>query len=173
VDEESAAMPADTGPENMRRQARKAVLKRAQVVFDGTGIDCIVENMSKGGARIRFGSPVPLLEVLALRFHDGTSHPAKRRWAHGEVAGLEFSGAGPEAEAERRHLATTVQGLVAAADPTESVRLLRTVWFFGDEDLRRAAETVEIAWARFLAALKPHVGSRVAAVPMVVAEDGQ
>ena len=51
-----------------RREGRKAFLKRAQVVFEGAGVDCIVENMSKGGARVRFATPVALPEVLALRF---------------------------------------------------------------------------------------------------------
>lgn len=143
-----------------RREGRKAFLKRAQVVFEGAGVDCIVENMSKGGARVRFATPVVLPEVLALRFNDGTSHPARRRWAHGEAAGLEFSGAGPEAEAERRNLARTVQDAVAAADPAEALRSLRYAWFFGDEELRRAANALEMAHAKFLGALAAHVGQR-------------
>lgn len=159
VAEEPAAETAE-GEEDKRREGRKAFLKRAQVVFEGAGIDCIVENMSNGGARVRFGNPIALPEVFALRFHDGTSHPARRRWSRGEVAGLQFSGAGPAAEAERRHLAQAVQEAVAAADPTEAMRLLRHVWFFGDEELRRAAEAVEFARARFLSALDPHVARR-------------
>jgi hypothetical protein len=156
VGEASGAEAADPG-DDKRRESRKAFLKRAQVVFDGVGIDCIVENMSNGGARVRFGNPMPLPEVVALRFHDGSSHPARRRWARGEMAGLEFSGAGPGAEAERRHLAQAVQQAVAASDPAEAMRLLRRVWFFGDEELRRTAEAVEFARARFLAALTPHL----------------
>jgi hypothetical protein len=151
-----AAAAAD-GPGDKRREGRKAFLKRAQVVFENAGIDCIVENMSGGGARVRFGSPVPLPEVVALRFHDGTSHPARRRWSWGEMAGLEFSGEGPAAEAARRHLARALQDAVAATDPAEAMRLLRQVWFFGDEDLRRAAEALEFARARFLCVLTPHL----------------
>lgn len=165
VGEAPAAETADASGE-MRREARKAFLKRAQVVFEGVGIDCIVENMSKGGARVRFGAPIPLPEVVALRFADGTSHPARRCWAHGEVAGLAFSGAGPAAEAERRHLAQAVQEAVAASDPAEAMRLLRHVWFFGDEELRRTAEAVEFARARFLAALTPHVAGRSPPPPL-------
>lgn len=157
---------AEAGTGNQRREARKAFLKRAQIVFDGTGLDCIVENMSNGGARVRFGNPIALPEVIALRLNDGTSHPARRRWAHGEVAGLEFSGAGPAADAERRDLARSVRDAVAAADPSEALRSLRYAWFFGDEDLRRAAAALEMAQARFMGALAPHVGQRpVAVVP--------
>jgi PilZ domain-containing protein len=156
------AAEAVDASEDKRREGRKAFLKRAQVVFDGGGIDCIVENMSSAGARVRFGSPIALPEVFALRFQDGGSHPARRRWARGEVAGLEFSGQGPAAEAKRRHLAQAVQDAVAATDPAEAVRLLRGVWFFGDENLRRAAEALEIARARFVAALDPHVSNQAA-----------
>jgi len=50
-----------------------------------------------------------------------------------------------------------VQEAVAAADPAEAVRLLRQVWFFGDEELRRAAEALEYAQARFVHAVTPHL----------------
>ena len=156
--------------EDKRREGRKAFLKRAQVVFEGLGIDCVVENMSGCGARVRFNNPIALPEVLALRFNDGTSHPALRRWAHGEVAGLEFSGEGPAAEAERRHLARAVHDAVAAADPTEALRLLRHVWFFGDDDLRRAAEALELARARFVSALDPHLANRAEPSPVSINE---
>lgn len=168
-----AGMAADEATAaNKRGEGRKAVLKRAQIVFNGAAIDCIVENMSKGGARVRFGNPMPLPEVFALRFNDGTSHPALRRWAHGASVGLEFSGAGPAAEAERRHLSAAVRDAAAAADPAETVRLLRQVWFFGDEGLRRAAEGLEIARARFMAALDPHLPGHATAPPRVTAKDG-
>lgn len=159
--EAPAAEKAEAPAEN-RREARKAFLKRAQVVFDGAGFDCIVENMSSAGARVRFANPVALPDVFALRFNDGTTHPARRRWSHGEVAGLQFSGEGPAAETERRHLARAVQEAVAAADPAEAIRLLRHVWFFGDDELRRAAEAAEVARARFVSALGPHLASRTA-----------
>lgn len=162
---EPADEAADDADGDKRREARKAFLKRAQILFEGAGFDCIVENMSGGGARVRFASPTPLPEVLALRFHDGTSHAARRRWSHGELAGLEFSGAGPAAEAERRHLAQAVREAVAAADPAEAVGLLRNARFFGDDDLRRAVGALEIAWARFLTTLDPHVGKRGAPPP--------
>ncbi|GAA0584186.1 hypothetical protein GCM10009416_23260 [Craurococcus roseus] len=173
-DEPPVGTGADGAAADKRGEGRKAVLKRAQVVFNGVAIDCIVENMSTAGARIRFGNPIPLPQVFALRFHDGTAHPALRRWAHGEVAGLEFSGAGPAAEAERRHLTGAVRDAAAAADPSEAIRLLRQVWFFGDEGLRRAAEALDIARARFVAALDPHIERQAAATPpnMAAHRDG-
>lgn len=168
--EEQPAAETPEAQEDKRRESRKAFLKRAQVVFEGAGIDCIVENMSGNGARVRFNNPIALPEVLALRFNDGTTHAALRRWAHGEVAGLQFSGEGPVAESERRHLARAVHEAVAAADPTEALRLLRHVWFFGDEDLRRSAEALEVARGRFVSALDPHLANRAMPQPVSINE---
>jgi PilZ domain len=151
--------------DNKRREGRKALLKRAQVVFENAGIDCIVENMSGSGARIRFGSPIALPEVVALRFHDGTSYPARRCWSRGTVVGLEFSGEGPAGEAERRHLAEALQDALVATDPADAMSLLRQVWFFGDEELRRAGEAFEYARARFVNAITPHLVDRAGTPP--------
>ena len=60
---------------------------------------------------------------------------------------------------------TEVREAVAAADPAEAVGLLRNAWFFGDDDIRRAVGALEIAWARFLTTLDPHVGKRGAPPP--------
>ena len=142
------------------------------MVFDNAGIDCIVENMSGSGARIRFGNPIALPEVVALRFPDGTSHPARRCWSRGASVGLKFTGEGPAGEAERRHLARAVQEAFAAADPAEAVRLLRQVWFFGDEDLRRAADALEYARSRFVHAVTPHLTGRAATPPPIGGDRG-
>jgi hypothetical protein len=169
VGEEPAAADAHG---DKRCEGRKLLLKRAQVVFDNAGIDCIVENMSGSGARIRFGNPIALPEVVALRFPDGTSHPARRCWSRGASVGLKFTGEGPAGEAERRHLARAVQEAVAAADPAEAVRLLRQVWFFGDEDLRRAADALEYARSRFVHAVTPHLTGRAATPPPIGGDRG-
>jgi hypothetical protein len=83
------------------------------------------------------------------------------------VAGLAFSGEGPAAEVERRHLARAVQDAVTSADPAKALRLLRHVWFFGDDGLRRAAEALEVARGRFVAALDPHLAGRASPPPSV------
>jgi hypothetical protein len=143
-----------------RHDGRKGYLKRAQIVFGGALVDCVVENMSATGARVRLGNPTPLPETFALRFHDGTAHAARRRWSHGIAVGIEFEGAGPAAEADRRHMAEAVQEASLAADPAAVLRLLRNAWFFGDEALRRAAADLELAHIRFTAALAPYTAVR-------------
>ena len=143
-----------------RHDHRKGFLKRAQIVIGGGVVDCVVENMSATGARVRLVNPTALPETFALRFHDGTSHAARRRWSHGTAAGIEFEGGGPAAEAERRHMAEAVREASLAADPAALLRLLSNAWFFGDEHLRRAAADLELAHVRFTAALAPHMDSR-------------
>ena len=44
-----------------------------------------------------------------------------------------------------------------AADPAALLGLLRAMWFFGDEQLRRAAADLELAQVRFAATLAPHM----------------
>jgi hypothetical protein len=68
-------------------------------------------------------------------------------------------------------LARAVQDAVAAADPGEAMRLLRHVWFFGDENLRRAAEALEVARARFVSALDPHLAGRTQPPPVMSIRD--
>ena len=150
---------ADTAEQ--RQGHRKGVLKRAQVLLDGgAALDCIVENLSATGAKLRFSTPTPLPEAFALRFPDGTSHAARRTWSRGATVGIAFEGGGPAAEAERRHLVEAVREASLAADPAAMLNLLRTAWFFGDGQLRRAAADLELAQVRFTAALAPHLGRR-------------
>jgi hypothetical protein len=146
-----------TSTAEQRNDARKGFLKRAQIVAGGAVLDCVVENLSATGARLRLGNPTPLPEAFALRFPDGASHAARRRWSHGTAVGVEFEGGGPAAEAERRHMAEAVREASLAADPAPMLALLRTAWFFGDENLRRAAADLELAQVRFAAALAPHM----------------
>jgi hypothetical protein len=158
VDRGRAMEQADTMEQ--RHDARKTFLKRAQIVDGGAVLDCVVENLSATGARLRLGAPTPLPEAFALRFSDGASHAASRRWSLGTAVGVAFEGAGPTAEAERRHMMEAVREASVAADPRAMLDLLRAAWFFGDEGLRRAAADLELAQVRFTSALAPHMGPR-------------
>ncbi len=149
-----------TSTAEQRNDARKGFLKRAQIVAGGAVLDCVVENLSATGARLRLGNPTPLPEAFALRFPDGASHAARRRWSHGTAVGVEFEGGGPAAEAERRHLIEAVREAALAADPAPVLGLLRAAWFFGDERLRRAVADLKLAHGRFTAALAPYTATR-------------
>ena len=143
-----------------RHDHRKTFLKRAQIIDGGAVLDCVVENLSATGARLRLGAPTPVPEAFALRFSDGAAHAASRRWSLGTAVGVAFEGAGPAAEAERRHMMEAVRDASLAADPRAMLDLLRTAWFFGDGSLRQAAADLEFAQLRFAAALAPHMGPR-------------
>ena len=143
-----------------RQDHRKGFLKRAQIINGGSVIDCVVENLSATGAKLRLGIPMPLPEAFALRFLDGTSHAARRCWSRGTTVGITFEAGGPAAEAERRHLIEAVREASLVADPAAVLGLLRAAWFFGDETLRRAAADLELAQVRFTTALAPHMGHR-------------
>ena len=82
------------------------------------------------------------------------------RWSRGAAVGIAFEGSGPATEAERRHLVEAVREASLAADPAAMLGLLRTGWFFGDEQLRRVAADLELAQVRFTAALAPHLKHR-------------
>ena len=155
-------------PENVaeqRNDARKGFLKRAQIINGSTALDCVVENLSAAGARLRFGVPMLVPETFVQRFSDGASHPARRRWARGAAVGIVFEGDGQAGETVRRHLAEAVRDAFQTADPSPMLVLLRTARFFGDEALRQAAADPEMAQARFTNALASHMPPRKADAP--------
>jgi PilZ domain len=140
---------------------RDRVVKRAQVTFGNSVLDCIVLDISIAGARISFANPVPIPEAVALRLHDGSIYPARRRWARGTDMGLEFIGlsVADGNEGQLRQAAAAMQA-VLVADPSGWLRILRAERYFGDETLRRAAEAAEAAHKRLAAALQPHAVRR-------------
>ena len=148
-----------------RSDTRKSFLKRAQIIDGATVLDCVVENLSATGARLRFGVPIPVPATFVLRFLGGASHAARRRWARGTAVGIVFDGEGPAGEAERRHLVETVRDAALKTDPAAMLALLRAAWFFGDEGLQRAAADLEVAQSRFTTALAPHMPAREANAP--------
>ncbi len=151
-----AGAPATTPREN-RRAKRSRVLKGAQIIRGDTAVDCIVSDISATGVRVRLGFPLPLPEQVVLRLRDGTRLALRRRWSRGLEAGFQLEGTGSIADVERRSRATAIHQALQAAAPGEVVRLLGASWFFGDEELRRAAESLEAAYARLEAALRPHM----------------
>ena len=140
-----------------RQGRRDLVLKRGQIIFGDSVLNCIVLDMSPHGARVDFGAPVEVPVHLDLRLHDGTTYPALQRWSRGTQIGLRF--AGPvEASGDEGHARRAFQALQAlqSADPAGCLETLRAERFFGDEGLRQAAEAAEAAHARLVGMLQPH-----------------
>ena len=88
--------------EDRRTSVRHRTLREAKVVLhDWSTIDCIVRNISDGGAHLDFSDPVALpdhFEVLFVGAH--TLVPADRVWERGAAAGVKFTG--PEKQAPLR-----------------------------------------------------------------------
>ena len=79
--------------QEQRKSPRQRVLKGGHIVFNGgnSTIDCIVRNLSDGGALLRVASPIGIPASFDLVTSDKASHACKvvRRAAH-EI-GVEFN----------------------------------------------------------------------------------
>ena len=149
-----------------RDTQRDRVIKSAQITFGNSVLDCIVLNISVSGARVAFGIPALVPEIMVLRLRDGSSYPACRRWARGMEIGLAFTGrviaSGDEGRIRRAGAALEA---AHATDPTGWLQILRAERFFGDETLRQAAEAAEAAYMRLEATLRPHAVGTVQGPP--------
>ena len=90
--------------EGKRAVHRQRTLKEAKVVLsDWTAVDCIVRDISKGGARLVFGDAFSLpKEFRVLIVSTNTIVPAKLLWQRGLTAGVGFTG--PEEPAPARKI---------------------------------------------------------------------
>ena len=90
--------------QDRRRSVRHRTLKEAKVVLhDWSTIDCIIRNISEGGAHLDFSDPVALPEHFGvLLVATNTLVPADRVWERGKAAGVRFTG--PEKHAPPRKL---------------------------------------------------------------------
>ncbi len=82
-------MAPDT-PDERRVVKRETVLKTAKIVFGASVVDCVVQNISATGARVRTGSVVPVPDRVVLQLRDGTSYAALRAWTRGTQIGFRF-----------------------------------------------------------------------------------
>jgi diguanylate cyclase (GGDEF)-like protein len=76
-----------------RREARKRVLKRGQIVVPSLGavVDCTVRNLSIGGAALRIDAPFaapPEFDLVIAG--DGTKRRVRVRWQVGTDLGVEY-----------------------------------------------------------------------------------
>jgi hypothetical protein len=78
--------------EERRRWPRYQVHLRAQLLLGAGSFDCTVIDLSEGGAQIDVAEFIPLSTVAVLNIEDGATYVARRRWANGTRAGLEFTG---------------------------------------------------------------------------------
>lgn len=85
----------DDSFENRRRARRSRMFKTGWLIFGGfspTVVDCLIIEMSEGGARVETGVMIQVPEFLRLRMNDetNTERRVRRAWARGNEVGLEF-----------------------------------------------------------------------------------
>lgn len=78
--------------EEKRANPRQRTLKGARIVFNdkSSTLDCVVRNLSEGGARLKVASVVGIPDSFSLRFEDGRSFECRVVWRRGEELGVEF-----------------------------------------------------------------------------------
>lgn len=75
-----------------RQSLRSHVLRRARIVFRrGHGaLDCVVLDLSPGGARLKVAEWLGLPESFELRIENGPVHEVSVRHRAMEITGVEF-----------------------------------------------------------------------------------
>jgi PilZ domain-containing protein len=89
--ERGSARVADMSSD--RRQFPRAhVLRRARIVYRRgySTIDCVVLDLSSGGARLRVGTWLGLPDSFELRIENGPARDARVRYREMELTGVEF-----------------------------------------------------------------------------------
>jgi hypothetical protein len=141
-------------PADRRRARRNPVIKAAKLIFNAAGSvhNCLVLDESSSGVLVDLGVMIAVPDDVTIQFGNGASFLARRRWTSGTKSGLNFAGAQivtDEVALRMKRIADILraQGLEAA------IATLRAARFFDNIELRRSAEEVEAANARFEAAL--------------------
>ena len=88
----NAAEDPDDDPASRRQFTRVRTLKSAQIIYRNSNcvIDCLILNMSDGGAAIQPADFVELPETFLLKIHHGPTYRCQVRWRHGNKIGVRF-----------------------------------------------------------------------------------
>lgn len=82
--------------EEKRQDHRRRTLKEGRIALNNwSTIDCVIRDLSSGGAHLRFSGPTTLPDTFRLIIvKEGTTLPVKLLWQRGLSAGVAL--AGPE-----------------------------------------------------------------------------
>jgi hypothetical protein len=144
--------------EEMRRSPRSRTIKAGQISVGDLTIDCVVLDVSKGGARIYLRQPAEVPDQVAFKFKQGQSFAARVRWRAGEEIGFELTAA----DSASVHESDAADPLVKALETTnlsEVISLLQERSFSYNPEIMAAASDLHAAYGRLTAALARHVGA--------------
>lgn len=78
--------------EERRKHPRSSVLRRGRIVLAGghSGMDCVLLDLSAGGAQLRVDNWLTLPQRFEVRIKDGPRHLAEVRHRNMECTGVQF-----------------------------------------------------------------------------------
>ncbi len=144
------AQPADLTDDERRRDKRKPVIKSAKIIINHAGsvLNCFVVDESAGGVQVDLAAIVELPDHLTIQFSTGATYLARRAWAAGTRAGLQFT-SGQLVDDDTVARMHKIAELLHSHGLATAVQTLRKARFFDNAELRRAAEEAEAAAIRF------------------------
>lgn len=79
---------------NRRKDERIRSLKGGRIILNNRSsiMDCMVRNLSAGGAKLVLSVPASLPDEFDLRFEDGKEHACAIRWRSVKEFGVSFRG---------------------------------------------------------------------------------
>ncbi|MDD2795555.1 hypothetical protein [Acidocella sp.] len=139
-----------------RGNSRRPVIRSAKIFVSanaGGGVfNCLILDQSSAGVLVDMGTLAELPDEVTLQMSGGASYLARRCWAAGTKAGLEFIGGQIVTEETSQRMARIAEVLQRQGVAT-AVATLRTARFLDHEKLRHIAEAAEAAVQRLEAAL--------------------
>ena len=121
-----------------RHAARERMLQRAQIVVEDRVFDCVLLDLTPGGARVETMLPLNLPDRFAIRFADGRQALCERRWRVGQRMGLMFLRASARSRLPDR--ATALLGMFETLGHRALFDMLR------DENYLQSAAVGEAVW---------------------------
>ena len=74
-----------------RHTTRLRTIKGAAITFGTISLDCVIRNMSEGGAALEVGSPVGVPDEFTLSFkQNGIRRPCRVAWRSVDRIGVQF-----------------------------------------------------------------------------------
>ena len=78
--------------EEKRKTPRQRALKKGRIVFNAKNstLDCVVRNLSAGGARLTVTTVVGIPDTFELIMSDGARHHCRVAWRTATELGVDF-----------------------------------------------------------------------------------
>jgi PilZ domain len=116
-DPSAPAQPAQSGAEKRRHKRRSGMWKAHVELGHGYRVDCVILDLSDGGAKIMLKQPVAIGKVVTLVADCIGARGARVCWSEGHRAGVQFIEGSAEVVAAVSHRAATRDSVWSAPPP--------------------------------------------------------